>query len=1823
LIKSFLPIQFKTLRAFLGKLFVLSLLLFSYSSCTDQGCIEADDFGEYEQEVLTVKANNLGGTCDYFASKSVGDAEQGSGLKNCLNQGTTTIQDETGTEQVGESGKGCSGFASSATNRQICIDDCIQKCRGSSQSASASAEPNWVSTHKKEPGRNIGVTISPGSEVSIRAIGTIVLGGYEPDPVYTRAEYSGLQVTKSDLSSNAFIDLQAGEFRTVEFSGKWDGDVNGSNGIDFGGNPSDPATFNGARRLAAVLIPHPIGYNFNVKAASESAGNDGVPLFADTSLWRCDGYIKDNLELQPDCYSGSEIVPNANSSPTDEYYQISSDSDAIFPNREDSLGSFGGMLRWDGDGLLPLSTDDTTSIANQDTREIPSNPHATRLLLKSTSDCPLRFSINKGVSVEVSVKKSFSETTPYISIETGQTIVLDNSKNADCPNFDYQILKLHDIKIKKSGFVSFTNVGNVNANVGDGGNCSLKGRIINPLNIKGELNDYTDFYEYDNFDVINSIDPISDLSVPVSSQGSGTPFAMSQQWSAKVYVRKGQVIRLDPESWDGNWVAQNTSLGTLRTLRTCGIGMAIRVGGFSPSGSVEDRPAFLCYGKNSEDVPNPDCIVGVDSGTGEQNCQEISQACFDSNNADQYCPDKTCQIETPAEGCEFPDKKIFVRTCKACHDAKVSAGNEKLTIQITADQCYNLENYTGKVSDIYETADSNGIITSDAEKDAVDAVFAKGAEKLADFNGYYGNFESFSYAGESSGSNYVYTLKKLIYPYEGGRLMFLIVDNDDFTTDFEKDFNPETDVTGGNYENNSPSGNSYTGSNGYRIDMSGQQSFKNGQWLQVTLCAETGTANSPVCSDDNAEPVSGQPNVVTIANPTAIDPGPSINSYYKFDEFGSLVRFNNSGSTDPTNPNIAGLYQTTAGDFFYRHGYEGFDATAGADNSEAKKIERISNLRLSFKIKDSDIGNCDIDAPTLNQDCSSGSGTTCDGLVSQNPFYEKNRPQIDGNSELAIETQLAVSGHDGEICPGTLIGPVSEDDCQKQFFCANLYHNNDGEYQVVVKVKNEKTNISGLVDQVISPVLKIMDGDPEIGTVGQAERVYTAVVSDSRFQTIISICFIVMITFYGLGYLMGVSEFSQAEILSRIIKVGIIYLFIGPYGWHWFDMIFVDMFKSGTDYITFLMASAFDRSSDLQNAIALNDFSDKAILFGGIDEVFGMFFSSAVQSKIWALFFASIFGPIYLFIIYLGFMLYVFAVANAVLLYLTAQIFISILFILGPIFFIMLMFNQTKSMFDKWLGELIGFSLQQIFLLTTLAFFNMMMYEVVKISLGYRICWEDVWVLDLGITRIKLLSFWTVSSMPQSFNAQSDVGNIGNPEGIPSLFSILFIWVIASLMSKFIEFMTDLGATIGGSVRAAQLAGAIKGDAGALAKGAKSYVASTFVGKGVSGAIASVDRAAFNSGKKADEDRATKLKESNGDVKSTSSLRKAREKSDKEFNSNKLNFVDANGIKKSNVEAHRKAAGDSAVDSKAKDMGLSDDKKNTLLGKNKLRNEDGTLKKDASGKQEWSEKGSHSKLAAAIKSETVGGALMAAKRSRDMNKNNKDRSNNVSLATLGKMSDGATDEQKKALKNMQGKGKGKDFKMKTNFRERTYEKTKNAIGLSNENMKNDSVARIAAKAAMIPVTGVVAGIGFGAKEAGKSSLGNIRKAGNFADKKASIAGATLGKAGLSVGAAALKGKENLKYIGRAAVTAAKIKSGYSKREDALEEEGATKLESVDRTNNQLRAMDRWKDSIDQGVTDKKDKYTENKDKNSAGKAEDDMNIIMKPDTKTKDPDSSI
>ena len=1481
---------------------LLALASFLLFSCTDSGCIDADDFGEYETQTIIVSANAGQDSCSYDSSVSLTDSSQGSGIKACLTQGDVTVVDSSGDTISNEDGTGCDGFYSNINAQTICISNCVQNCLSVGTSDSAGSEPTWNSTDKKGAGQNSGVTIKPGSQIIVRASGSVTLGSYVDYPSLYLDATDPLPHSENLSRNNNFFDVTSGESIAASFSGLVYLDSDSTplgqtlNSEDNINNPQ--YLYNLARRLVIYAIPHPEGYGgFDLTKTTEKEGVKIVPLLPDPQTWQCS-------------YSGEDLLESicGNGSYSDRGYAniIDATANSTFPvssqSKSSILTKYGGIIRWKDDGLKigtydPFTNNGVTcngttgdcignpasgegqfigDISDKDLYINNNNSDAYKVSLRSlleddagcdfTSPSPLKVSVlDAGGNIipnqlyEPSVRHSVW-TSDVISLEPGQKLRIAKNTTTykglgsiNCGKvIGIRFLKYHDLTMEQSGFVRFATLsGAAKGN----GSCTIKGRIINPKGIflDASSNYTADFYEYSATD-----DPMEEIEVAVRENGlSDSGWAPSTDSSTvQIYVRKGQKIRFDPDSWTETWT---TSAGL---ERQCGIGMAMK---------IDPRPALLCRGSATEKMSNPNCLPDTNSSGTLIGCQALATECSDEGDTNYYCPHSICRdtvtctdgtfdndytktcdaftgtrnYETTGSGTcgelilnqytganELSSESSARIRCKSCSDKMLS--NARLSGKVgveNIDQCYDLEEYEGKVANIPST--TSAASTDEVEAFLANSSTAKGAVKLNGFNGYYGNIDSYSDSEKlDEFGKKIYTVYSQYLISSDSRLRVIMLDGSNVNNNI---WNA--------YSNNTDGSSSYKGSNGIRVNFRGSLEFSNGQWMEARLC-QVSLYDDYKCKVSNPITVDGQPQIVTISSPTSSTlsgSSPELTGNYGFDSSGYLYKISASTTGDCTLA-TQGI-QSSFGSMFYCHTYEYYSEDEWEEKTEdGQRIStnNIEKLRLTFKILDPEIANCSI----------SGSGDN-DGINLDNPYY---------NSTIATNVGKTCESNE---TPGS-------DSCQKQFYCANKYSNNSGEYYVTVKAKNTSAgSVSSVISAVVKPVIEVMDGkqdDPDTAkdesTIGQSERIYKLLIADPRYKAILSVSLVVMITFWGVGYLLGVSELNQTEIITRIFKIAFVYLMVGETGWEWFQMFFVSFFKEGTDYLSFMMAASFDESPDLAAAIESGNLYDKSVLFTSVDNVFNLFFSSAVQKKIYALFFASIFGWAYCLIILWSFMHYIYAVANAVLLYLTAQVFISIMFVVGPIFFVFLLFNQTKDMFDNWLKQLIGFSLQQIFLLITLAFFNMLMYEVIKMSLGYKVCWDEVWVMNLGITRVSLMSFWTISSLPPRTNANSQVGNIGNPEGIPSIFTILFIWVISSLMKQFIGFMTDMAASISGGLSASAMSKGISDAAAAVSKAAGKAAKEIDKEFGIyDKTVGRLDDKLFDHGKAADERRAAKTKE--------------------------------------------------------------------------------------------------------------------------------------------------------------------------------------------------------------------------------------------------------------------------------------------------------------------------------------------------------------------------
>lgn len=379
----------------------------------------------------------------------------------------------------------------------------------------------------------------------------------------------------------------------------------------------------------------------------------------------------------------------------------------------------------------------------------------------------------------------------------------------------------------------------------------------------------------------------------------------------------------------------------------------------------------------------------------------------------------------------------------------------------------------------------------------------------------------------------------------------------------------------------------------------------------------------------------------------------------------------------------------------------------------------------------------------------------------------------------------------------------------------------------------------------------------------QARRIYSSIINDAIFKNFVTLSIVLMLSFYGMGFLMGVSELKQSEIIDRLIKIGIIYLFTDPQlGWVWFEKFFVTFFKNGTDFLTFTMAAVFDESGQVDAAINANDFADKSPIFYGVDKVIGLFLvNDVIHKKIASLFFYKFFGIVYVFIIYHSAIAYVYAISNAVLIYLTSQFFTSVLFVVGPFFFVFLLFKQTRGFFDNWLNSLIGFSLQQIFLVFTLSLFNTILYFIIKLTLGFKICWDTVWSIDISISRISLLSFWTPQESPPYLGESTQPSVEGSTGGLPTLPMLLSLWTICVMMKSFISTITDLAANLSGGMSATEIGSGVSSAMNQKIGDVSKLADEAYTKSGAKSVVERADQKLFDSGRLAKQERAKLDKE--------------------------------------------------------------------------------------------------------------------------------------------------------------------------------------------------------------------------------------------------------------------------------------------------------------------------------------------------------------------------
>ena len=692
-------------------------------SCSDNGCIEADDFGEYSTKTLEVSASAALASCDYDTNfrDDLTAATHGAGLANCFQRLNVTLADASGRDHT-STGQGCSkwqplGPIGTAVNpdanpylMDVCVSTCIADCNALLLAGANNPNPRWKSTDANEEGGGT-VVLSPGAEVYVRATGSISLGGLNDlinlflPAKHSNSVESFLPTSFNLAGEKKFIHL-SNELLSIKLSGGFNDASSGSNrqvGIQnsvtsrIGSITSSsvrPAAINSFKRVVIHTQPVPSGFSTQDDNFVKSSFNGTSTFYSDPSLWKCT-YGAGSNNLVPICAQDISLGSG--------YTNISSDIEAVnsslntnFPitARDGSIGSNGRMLKTQSavnqfgavddylnavdscvspynscasfnplvGGIVGDLSGGNSQVfsANRSSRvyfkylepSCASNSSNINVVIRSGRDVSstenIMYNFN-GISVGSDWSSSIGTADEHIPIESGQVIQIvrgsivpgandvfsSGGTDIDCgASLVMRFVPYYQVTATKSGLYSFANVGHNGDTTANSSACSLRFRIINPTgshtvthfdDIAAEYGTDSsfstlgaDFYEYRQFDdLFPTEEDRSSLTTVVTGFSNHT-------MNNKIFVRKGQVIRFSPESWEGSWTPVAGS------PRKCGVGLAVM---------FEERPAYLCRGSGSSEISNPECVVANTVDGVQLGCQTNAAACLvaGSNSA---CPDE-------------------------------------------------------------------------------------------------------------------------------------------------------------------------------------------------------------------------------------------------------------------------------------------------------------------------------------------------------------------------------------------------------------------------------------------------------------------------------------------------------------------------------------------------------------------------------------------------------------------------------------------------------------------------------------------------------------------------------------------------------------------------------------------------------------------------------------------------------------------------------------------------------------------------------------------------------------------------------------------------------------------------------------------------------------------------------------------------------------------------------------------------------------------------------------------------------------------------------
>jgi|GEM_PF-3910485 type IV secretion system protein VirB6 len=248
----------------------------------------------------------------------------------------------------------------------------------------------------------------------------------------------------------------------------------------------------------------------------------------------------------------------------------------------------------------------------------------------------------------------------------------------------------------------------------------------------------------------------------------------------------------------------------------------------------------------------------------------------------------------------------------------------------------------------------------------------------------------------------------------------------------------------------------------------------------------------------------------------------------------------------------------------------------------------------------------------------------------------------------------------------------------------NLYSDNNGIFKLKI-VQGAYDPKNNFIERTLKYVEKIIQ---EV-TVG----IYQSIVADSGFISLVNTLLVFYASINAILYMMGIIQSNKNELIIRLVKISIVVTLISPESWNFFNDYLFSMFIQGGKDISKLV---FDAAILTANNPILGTINLNSHVVAVFDKLLPILFAEAVWIKIYALLFSKYIG--YSLIIIISIFILTFAILKALVLLFVVIFQLALLLAIVPFFIIMILFNVTKELFDKWILQMMATTVMYILL---------------------------------------------------------------------------------------------------------------------------------------------------------------------------------------------------------------------------------------------------------------------------------------------------------------------------------------------------------------------------------------------------------------------------------------------------------------------------------------------------------------------------------------------